>query len=313
MEEVELKLRKELGEELKTNLALKQYSSIGVGGVADYFIAVNKIDDLVKAVSIAYKLEIPYFILGGGYNIVPSDAGFPGLVIKNECSNTAFSEDNSQVIVDAGLQLAKLINIAAGKELGGLEFLFGVPGTVGGAVYGNAGAFSYEIGDFVKSIIVLIPEDGKMVIVGKSPEWMEFAYRSSKLKKKFAGEKYKPIILTVKLQLVRRRRDEILGLMKSNLAKKVATQPLAEKSAGSFFKNIDQTREHSAGFLLDSVGAKKMRIGGAAFSKKHANFLINRKNATADNIRHLADKARESVREKYGLELEEEIEYIGKW
>jgi len=313
MDETEQKLKKGLGEELRTNVTLSDFISINVGGVADYFYVAKKIDDLVKAVSVAYNLGISYFIMGGGYNIVPSDNGFPGLVIKNECSSVAFSEENSQVIIDSGLQLAKLINISAGKEFGGLEFLFGIPGTVGGAVYGNAGAFSYEIGDFVKSVILLMPKDGKMAIVKKDPEWMEFAYRSSKLKQDFCGEKYKPIILTIKLQLVKRRRDEILNLMKENMAKKVASQPLTEKSAGSFFKNIDSTREHSAGYLLDCAGAKRMRVGGAAFSKKHANFLINRKNAKATDIRLLADKAREAVKEKYNLDLEEEIEYIGKW
>ncbi len=306
-------LRRELGSELKTNVSLKPYVSFGVGGVADYFYIAEKIDDLVKAVSVAYKNDIPYLVIGGGYNILPSDSGFPGLVIKNQCSNVAFSEDTSQVIVDSGLTLAKLINIAAGKELGGLEFLFGVPGTVGGAVYGNAGAFSYEIGDFVKSLIILLPQDGKMTIVKKTPDWMSFSYRSSKLKHNFGAEKFKPVILTVKLQLVRRRRDEILGMMQTNLAKKNMLQPLAEKSAGSFFKNIDQTPEHSAGFLLDKVGAKKLKVGGAMISKKHANFIVNQKNATASDIRHLADKAREMVKEKFGLELEEEIEYVGKW
>ena len=178
MEEIEQKLKQELGDELKINVALKNFASIGVGGVADYFFVAKKIDDLVKAVSVAYSLKIPYFILGGGYNIIPSDSGFPGLVIKNECSSMAFSRENSQVIVDSGLPLAKLINVSAGKEFGGLEFLFGIPGTVGGAAYGNAGAFSYEVGDFVKSVILLLPKDGKMAIVKKTPEWMNFSYRS---------------------------------------------------------------------------------------------------------------------------------------
>lgn len=313
MDEAEQKLRQKLGLELKTNVALKEYSSMGVGGVADYFIVVNKIDDLIKAVTTAYDANIPYIVIGGGYNIVPSDSGFPGLVVKNECSNMAFSGENSQVIVDSGLSLAKFINISAGKEFGGLEFLFGIPGTVGGAVYGNAGAFSYEIGDFVKSVILLMPKDGKMIITKKTPEWMNFSYRSSKLKKEYCGQKFKPVILTVKLQLVKRRRDEILSLMHDNLNKKKEKQPLNEKSAGSFFKNIDSTSEHSAGYLLDKVGAKKMRVGGATFSKKHANFLINQKKASADDIRHLADKAREAVKSKFDLDLEEEIEYIGKW
>lgn len=313
MDEAEQKLRQKLGLDLKLNVVLKDYSSMGVGGVADYFIVVNKIDDLIKTVGAAYEVGIPYTVIGGGYNIVPSDSGYPGLVIKNECSSMAFSGENSQVIVDSGLPLAKLINISAGKEFGGLEFLFGIPGTLGGAVYGNAGAFSYEVGDFVKSVILLMPKDGQIAIVKKSPEWMEFAYRTSKLKKEYASQKFKPVILTVKLQLVKRRRDEILGLMQDNLAKKKEKQPLNEKSAGSFFKNIDDTPEHSAGYLLDKVGAKKMRVGGAAFSKKHANFLINQKKANAVDVRKLADKAREAVREKFDLELEEEVEYIGKW
>jgi len=313
MEEAEQKMRESLGNDLGQNVSLKEFSSIGVGGVADYFYVAKKIDDLIKAVNTAYSVKIPYIVIGGGYNIIPSDSGFPGLVVKNECSSVAFSDENSQVIVDSGLALAKLINIAAGKELGGLEFLFGIPGTVGGAVYGNAGAFSYEIGDFVKSVILLVPKDGQMSIDKKNPDWMEFSYRSSKLKKQFCNEKFKPVILTVKLQLVKRRRDEILGMMQDNLAKKRESQPLEEKSAGSFFKNIDSAPEHAAGYLLDKAGAKKMRIGGAAFSKKHANFLINHKRACASDVRKLADKARELVRKKYDLELEEEVEYIGKW
>lgn len=312
MEEIEKKLKEELGNELKVNVALKDFVSMRVGGVADYFYVAEKIDDLVKAVSAAYNAKIPYFILGGGYNIIPSDSGYPGLVIKNECENFAFSKDNSVVIVDSGISLAKLLNVAAGKELGGLEFLFGIPGTVGGAVYGNAGAFSYEIGDFVKSAIILMPKDGKMAILKKTPEWLDFQYRSSRLKKGFNADN-KPVILTITLQLVKRRRDEILGLMQENLRQKKITQPLSEKSAGSFFKNIDACPEHSAGYLIDKSGAKKIKVGGAAISKKHANFLINQKNATANDLRRLADQVREMVAEKFNFNLEEEVEYIGRW
>lgn len=313
MEEVEKILIKELGEDLKFNISLKNYVSMQVGGVADYFIVAKKIDQLVKAVSIAHQVKVPYFILGGGYNVIPSDSGFPGLVIKNECCNVAFSEDNSQVIVDSGVVLAKLINLAASRELGGLEFLFGVPGTVGGAVYGNAGAFSYEIGDFVKSVILLVPREDKMSIVKKNTSWMDFSYRSSKLKENYCGEKYKPVILTIKLQLVRRRRDEILDLLQQNLKQKQSLQPMNEMSAGSFFKNIDPSREHSAGYLLDKAGAKKLKIGGASISKKHANFLVNQKNASASDIRRLAEKAKDLVKDKFDLDLKEEVEYFGKW
>lgn len=313
MSDIESILEKELGEDLKKNVVLRDYVSIGVGGVADYFYVAKNIDQLAKAVMLAFELKLPYFILSGGNNIVPSDSGFPGIVIKNDSSNIAFSGDNSQVIVDSGVSLGKLINLAAGKDLGGLEFLFGVPGTVGGAVYGNAGAFNYEIGDFVKSTILLTPKDGKLVVVKKDTEWFNFSYRSSKLKTDYYDSKSKPVILTVKLQLVRRRKDEILGMMQQNIQKKRGNQPVGEKSAGSFFKNPTTNRENSAGYLLDQAGAKKLKIGGAAFSKAHANYLINRRGATAKDVRQLAEKAKELVKNKYNIDLEEEVEYIGKW
>lgn len=313
MSDIESVLDKELGEGLKKNVCLRDFVSIGVGGVADFFYIAKNIDQLAKCIMTAHELNLPYFILGGGYNVIPSDSGFPGLVIKNESNNVAFSGDNSQVIVDSGVSMGKLINLAASRDLGGLEFLFGVPGTVGGAVYGNAGAFGYEIGDFVKSVILLLPKDNKMLVVKKTNEWFNFYYRSSKLKKEYIAEKFKPIILTVKLQLVKRRKDEILGLMRQNMTKKKDTQPLHEKSAGSFFKNPDTENETTAGYLLDTSGAKKLKIGGAAFSKQHANFLVNRKNATASDVRRLAEKAKDLVKDRFNVDLEEEVEYLGKW
>lgn len=313
MSDIESTLEKELGEGLKKNVILRDYVSIGVGGVADYFYAAENIDQLAKAVMLAHEAKLPYFILSGGNNVIPSDSGFPGLVIKNDSSNIAFSGDNSQVIVDSGVSLGKLINLAAGRDLGGLEFLFGVPGTIGGAVYGNAGAFNYDIGDFVRSVILLVPKADKMVVVKKDADWFDFSYRSSKLKNDFRDTKFKPVILTVKLQLVRRRKDEILTMMQQNLQKKKANQPVGEKSAGSFFKNPSTNRDNSAGYLLDQAGAKKLKIGGAAFSKMHANYLVNKKNATAGDIRRLAEKAKDLVKERFNIDLEEEVEYIGKW
>ncbi|MFA4996140.1 MAG: UDP-N-acetylmuramate dehydrogenase [Patescibacteria group bacterium] len=313
MTDIETTLEKELGENLKKNICLRDFVSMGVGGVADFFYTAKNIDELAKCIMLAHELKLPYFILGGGYNVIPSDSGFPGIVIKNESNNVAFSGDNSQVIVDSGVSLGKLINLAASRDLGGLEFLFGVPGTVGGAVYGNAGAFGYEIGDFVKSVILLLPKDGKLIVVKKNNEWFNFSYRSSRLKTDYVSEKFKPIILTAKLQLVKRRKDEILGLMHQNLSKKKNSQPLNEKSSGSFFKNPNTNVESTAGYILDKSGAKKMKVGGAAFSKQHANFLINRKNASASDVRKLAEKAKDVVKDRFNLDLEEEVEYIGKW
>jgi UDP-N-acetylmuramate dehydrogenase len=244
---------------------------------------------------------------------VPSDAGFPGLVIINKSSNIVFSPDFSTVIVDSGVNLGKLINMAAGRDLGGLEFLFGVPGTIGGSIYGNAGAFGHEIGDFVKSLTIMQPAEGKMIVTRHTAEWMNFSYRSSRLKSQSSCGTYKPVILTATLQLVQRRKDEILRMMQENLAKKKESQPVGEFSAGSFFKNNGLGKEQSAGYLLDKAGVKKIRVGGAEFSKKHANFLINKKNATASDIRSLAEKAKDLVEAKFNIRLNEEVEYIGKW
>jgi len=313
MNDIDVELRKILGEELQQNVVLRDFVSMRVGGVADFFYTATDISNLTLAVSAAVKLKIPYFILGGGYNVIPSDRGFPGLVIKNDCSNIVFSPDFSGVITDSGVNLGRLINQAASHDLGGLEFIFGVPSTVGGAVYGNAGAFGQSIGDFVKSVTLLVPKDDTVVIVKHSPTWMNFRYRSSALKNDFREEKYKPVILTVTLQLVQRRKDEILRMMQENLRLKKNGQPLAEKSSGSFFKNLGALPENAAGYLLDHAGAKKLRVGGAAFSKKHANFLINHKNATANDVHDLAEKAKELVKEKFDCDLEEEIEYIGRW
>jgi len=313
MNDNDVELRKILGEDLRQNVVLRDYVSMKVGGVADFFYVATDISTLTLAVSAAIKLKIPYFILGGGYNVIPSDLGFPGLVIKNNCSNVVFSPDFSGVIADSGVNLGRMINQATSHDLGGLEFLFGVPSTVGGAVYGNAGAFGQSIGDFVKSVTLLIPKDDTVVIVRHSPTWMNFAYRSSILKTDYKKDKHKPVILTVTLQLVQRRKDEILRMTQENLAVKKKNQPLDEKSAGSFFKNLGALPENAAGYLLDHSGAKKLRVGGAAFSKKHANFLINRKNATASDVHDLAEKAKELVKEKYDCDLEEEIEYIGRW
>lgn len=309
MNDTDHKLLRDLPD-AKHNVVLRDFVSLRVGGVADYFYVAKDISDLTKAVAAAYKNQIPYFILAGGYNVVPSDSGFPGLVIKNESSNIVFGTGASTAIVDSGVHISKLINLAASRDLGGLEFLFGVPGTIGGAVYGNAGSFNYAIGDFVKSATLLVPQDGKIITETKPGNWLNFSYRNSRLKTDYKDQIFKPVILTIALQLVQRRKDEIMRLVHDNIREKKANQPLEERSAGSFFKNPDK---YAAGFLLEESGAKKLRVGGASFSKKHANFLINKKNATASDVRELASKAKGLVDDKFKIPLEEEVEYIGRW
>ena len=310
-------LRNKFAGKLEENILLRDFTSIGVGGVADYFLRAKTVDELVDAISYLSKKNIPYFILGGGYNLVFSDMGFPGVVIKNEVKDIVFSGDSSEVIVGSGVDISRLLMDSASRDLGGLEFLYGIPGTIGGAIYGNVGAFSHTIGEYVKSITLLLPasEDRPAKIVRHTSKWIEFANRSSKLKEyaKTHPNGNKPVILSVKLQLAKSKKEIILRKMQDNLKLKKSSQPIDKKSAGCFFKNPGIGREQSAGFMLDQSGAKRFKIGGASVSRQHANFILNTGKATAEDIRRLANKMKDAVRENYRTNLEEEIEYIGNW
>jgi UDP-N-acetylmuramate dehydrogenase len=313
----EQQLKELLGEELKSNVILRDYTSMKVGGVADFFYEARTVDELVKGVSAALTVGIPYFILAGGYNVVISDIGYPGLVIRNLTSGLVFLPGTAELIADGGLSLPKLISESASRDLGGLEYLFGVPGTVGGAVYGNAGALEHSIGESVRFVTLLIPnpKTRDYRIVKYKADWFDFSYRLSKLKEHAAiyPDAPRPVILTVKLQLAKGKSEIILDRMRKNLALKKSKQPVGEYNSGSFFMNPGNVKEQSAGFLLDQVGAKKMKIGKAAVSKKHANFIVNKGNAKAEDIRRLAEQLKIKVRDEYRVNLKEEIEYVGRW
>jgi UDP-N-acetylmuramate dehydrogenase len=318
MNNLENKLTEQLGEGFVSNVVLKDHTSFHIGGVADYFYTAKTINDLVKAVQISMKLEIPYFILGGGNNILVSDLGFPGLVIKNESNNLSFLTGSSEVIVDSGVNLGKLLVEAASRDLGGLEFLFGIPGTIGGAVYNNVGTTKIAVGDFVRFVTLLLPNPKNIdyKIIKYRQDWLDLGYRTSKLKelnKTLLLEDLRPVILTIKLQLSSGKREVILDRMRKVLAEKKSQQPLESWSAGSFFKNPGQVKEQTAGFLLDKIGAKKIKVGKAFVSKKHANFIINKGGARAEEVKRLAEQLKIKVRDEFKVNLEEEVEYVGRW
>lgn len=315
--------------QIKEHVVLRDYNTFHVGGVADYFLEVKTIEELVRAVKVTLDYKIPYFILGNGSNILISDYGFPGLIIRNLTSSIAVLKEKSQIIVDSGVSLARLILTAASNDLSGIEFIYGVPGTVGGAVYGNAGAYGWAIGDFVKNITLLIVDskDGIPKIVQYSNNWMDFGYRTSKLKK--IKSKIKPVILSVKLQLSQNQKDEIMHRLNNFKTQREKSQPIGF-SAGCIFKNPiplelknitgsgtkgmpDLPKERRAGFMLDKAGASKIKVGDAIVSDKHANFIINKGNAKANEIRTLIEDMREKIYQNYNINLEEEIEYIGQW
>jgi len=311
------------------HVVMKNYTTFKVGGVADYFIEVKTVDELIRAVKAAISLQMPYFILGNGSNILFSDYGFAGLVIKNSTSNIAVMKEKSQVIADSGVMLPRLIMESISKDLAGLEFLYGIPGTVGGSVHGNAGAWGSAIGDYVKSLTVLMidPEDNIPKVVQKDASWMEFDYRSTKLKT--IKSKMKPVVLTVRFQFSRNQREELMRRLNKYQEDRSRNLP-NNFSAGCVFKNPiplelknitgsgtrgmpELPKERTAGFMLEKSGAKKLKIGRAEVSDKHANFIINHDGAKANEIRSLIEEMREKVHEKFDITLEEEIEYIGQW
>lgn len=299
-QEVYRKASEVLGKKLKQNVALAPYTTFRIGGKADLFFLAEKPEELIFAVRTARKLSLRFFVLGGGSNVLVSDSGFKGLVIKNECRQVWIKE--KKVTCQSGVLLTDVVSSTCQHSLSGLEFAAGIPGTVGGAIRGNAGAFGESIGDILERAVVLSP-NGEIKEVDK--DFFQFGYRQSILKR--TGE----VLLSATFQLKSRNSEQIEKKVEDNLQKREERLPWREKSAGCFFKNIVQSETKiSAGLLLDRIGAKGMREGGAEVSTKHANFLINSGNARADDIIRLARKLKSEVKEKFDIDLEEEVVYI---
>jgi len=305
--DISKKIQKILGRGVRENVNLADYTTMKVGGAARYFYVADDIKNFMKAIIFIQDEKIPYIIIGGGSNIIVSDKGFDGLVILNKASNISFIPEKAQVIVDSGVSLMRLIMESANRDLGGIECLYGIPGTVGGAVYGNAGSNETEIASFIKSI-TLIDSNNKIIRV--KPDWLMADYRSTKLKNLKKSGKKSPIILTVTFQLSHHKKEEISRKIQYFKVLREEKQPYNKPSAGSIFKNVGREKEKRAGYILDQVGAKKLKVGGAEVSKKHANFIVNFKNATSGDIIELIEGMKKLAHDNYGVELEEEVELI---
>jgi UDP-N-acetylmuramate dehydrogenase len=295
------------GPKLEFNKRLAPFTSFKTGGSARYFISTQTVDDVAQAVKAAKKLNLPYFFLGGGSNLLVSDQGYDGLIIRIDVRGLKLI-GKVEIECGAGEELAALVDFAAENSLSNLEFASGIWGTVGGAVYGNAGAFGGDIGSVVTEV-TLIDNEGEVKTVG--PEYCRFGYRDSYLKT--SGE----AIVKARFKLkkgdagqIRQRIDEILALRRDK-------HPVDGRSAGCFFKNIpDPSQPHGkvpAGRLLEEVGAKRMAVGGARVFEKHANIIVNTGSAMSDDIRKLADLLKKKVYEKFGVKLQEEITQLGKF
>lgn len=280
---------------VKQKEPLARYATYRLGGPADLFYVAKTTEELVKAIKLARKLAMPYFLLGGGSNLLVSGQGFRGMVIKVE--NSKLEVKGEKILAEAGVPLKKLIQVATENSLTGLEFAVGIPGTVGGAVRGNAGAWQESLGNKVVRVKIM-NEKGEIKWI--DVQKCDFTYRQSRFKKT------KEVILAAELGLKRGSKAEIEAKIKFNQAKR-ANQP-KEPSAGCVFIN---PKPRSAGQMIDQCGLKGRQIGGAQISLQHANFIINTGQAKANDIFQLIKLAKRTVKEKFGVALEIEIVLLG--
>ncbi len=291
-----------LGDQVKENVSLAPYTSARIGGPADILITAGSADELARIVKLLWKLDLDFIMLGGGSNILVSDKGVRGVVVLNRAKGVRFHNgDEPSVTAESGVVFSNLANRCASKGLGGLEWAATVPGTIGGAVYGNAGAFG---GDMAGNLITveLLTETGREKF---TVEQMEYGYRTSVLKR---GE-LDAIALAAELRLTNSTKEEVTVKIEQFSAHRKATQPPGA-SMGSMFKNPNGDY---AGKLIEESGLKGRRIGNAEISPLHGNFFLNHANTKAEDIFALIQLVQKTVKEKQGVDLELEIELIGEW
>ena len=291
-----------LGDKVKENVLLAPYTSARIGGPADIFLTADTSAELAQIVKLMWQLEMPFTLLGGGSNMLVSDRGVRGAVILNRAKGVKFhAGEQPSVTAESGVVFSNLANRCASKGLAGLEWAATVPGTIGGAVYGNAGAFGGDMaGDLIHA--ELLTGNGKQQFTS---EQMGYGYRTSVLKR---GE-VKAVVLSAELSLKNSTKEEVTVKIQQFSAHRKATQPPGA-SLGSMFKNPPGDY---AGRLIESAGLKGTRIGNAEISPVHGNFFINHADTKAEDIRALIELVQKTVKEKEGVELELEIELIGDW
>ena len=283
---------------LELNTSIKKYTTYKIGGNAACVVYPKSIEKLVQLMKFIKFRNIKYKIIGNGSNLIFSDKDFEGILIKlTEFDNIEIFDN--KIKVGAGYSLMKLSRIAVKNSLTGLEFAAGIPGTVGGAVFMNAGAYKSDMGYVVQSVKVLT-KDFKVVELENKE--MNFHYRTSFLQK---HPDY--VCLEVIIRLEKGKKDVIEDVMKSRLKRRVESQPLNYPSAGSVFRNPTGM---FAGELIEKCGLKGYKLGGAMISDKHANFVINIDNAKAVDVRNLISLAQEKVKKEYNVDLKVEQEFV---
>jgi len=273
------------------------HTTLKVGGPADLFIEPRDLEDLQNALVVLTQEEVPWMVVGGGSNLLVSDAGFAGCVISLSHFTTIEKLAGARLEVGAGVTTSQLTHFTSDECLTGVEFMAGIPGTVGGAIAVNAGAHGWSIVDRVKTLTTV--RDGEVCVRGKDE--LEYGYRFMKLE---PGE----IVVSAVLFLDQGDCDEIERVMEQNLAHRKTVQRVGYPSAGSFFKNPPG---HEAWRLIDQAGLRGLKEGGAQVSEVHCNFLVNTGSATATDFLRLAQFIKDRVKSSSGVELEEEVRVVG--
>lgn len=297
-------IQRRVGVKTSRDEPLARFTTMRVGGPADLFATVHNLFELRALVRFARQRELPHLILGRGSDLVISDRGIRGLVIQDRAEGSRL--DGDRFTADAGVPMARAATETQKAGLTGLEFGLAIPGTVGGAVWANAGAHDADVAGILESARVLDAAGSEAIVPAAE---LGLSYRDSRFKHA-TGDGPRELILDATFQLSAANPDVIKGRLDEIRRWRQAHQPLGLPSAGSVFRNPDGD---SAGRLIEAAGLKGFRIGGAVVSEKHANFIVNDQKGTAADIRRVGDHVREVVATATGIELVYEVEFVGDW
>lgn len=287
---------------ISLNEPMCKHTTFRIGGNADVVIEPSDIRQTEGVIKTLKQMNTPFIILGNGSNVLVGDKGIRGAVVKIGNKFSSHNTEGNRIYADAGIKLSRLASVALGNHLSGFEFAAGIPGTLGGAIYMNAGAYGGEIKQVVREVTYLNDKGECCKIPGFE---CEFGYRTSVFEKNPAY-----VILGCEIELQEGNPDEIRALMDDLAERRSSKQPLNLPSAGSTFKRPEG---YFAGKLIQDTGLMGFSVGGAAVSEKHAGFVVNNNNATAADVRELIKQVQEKVYDKFNVELSPEVRFIGEF